>query len=75
MLKTEIEGGTAGEAEPWFNTNKNWPPELTATPIGLEQTPGPQTGVGGCAVPMGASTPALWSMVKPETVLEVSLGT
>jgi hypothetical protein len=74
MLKTEIEAAIEG-AEPWFNTNKNWPAELTATPIGLEHTPGLQTGVGESAVPMGASTPATWSTVKPETVLEVSFGT
>ena len=76
MLKTEIEAGTAGEAEPWFSTNKNWPPEFTAATIGLEHTLTlAHTGVGGNAVPMGVSTPAVWSMLKPETVLEVRLGT
>ena len=76
MLKTEMEAGTAGEAEPWFSTNKNWPAELIATDIGLEHTEGlAHTGVGERAVPMGASTPAVWSIVKPETVLDVRLGT
>ena len=76
MLKTEMEAGTAGEAEPWFSTNKNWPPELTATPIGLEQTPGLRKPEWvESAVPIGVSTPATWSILKPETVLEVRLGT
>src|ERR1041385_459107 len=59
ILKTEIEAGTAGETEPWFSTNRNWPPEFTAAAIGLEHTPGLQTGVGESAVPMGVSTPAV----------------
>ena len=76
MLKTEIEAGTAGDADPWLSRNKNWPPELMPTPIGFEHTAGlTQAGVGDSAVPMGASTPLTWSIVKPETVLEVRFGT
>jgi len=75
-LNTEIEEETAGEVDPWLRRNKNWPPELTPTPIGLAQTAGPvQAGVGGNAVPIGVSTPVVWSILKPETVLEVRFGT
>lgn len=31
------------------------------------------TGVGMAAVPIGVSTPPVWSIVKPETVLAVRL--
>lgn len=76
MLNTEMEAATAGDAEPWFSTNKNWPPEFTAAAIGLEHTLTlAHTGVGGVAVPMGESTPVLWSILKPETVLAVKLET
>ena len=46
------------------------------TPIGLAQTAGAaHAGVGGTAVPIGVSTPLTWSMLKPDTVLDVWFGT
>jgi hypothetical protein len=76
ILKTEIEAGAAGDVAPWLSMNKNWPLELMPTPMGLEHTAGlTHAGVGGSAAPMGVSTPATWSMLKPETVLEVRFGT
>ena len=76
MLKTDIEAETAGDVDPWLSRNKNWPPEFIPTAIGLEHTAGlTQAGVGGRAVPIGVSTPVAWSILKPETVLEVRLGT
>jgi len=75
-LKTEIEEGIAGEVDPWLRRNKNWPLEFMPTPIGLEHTAGlVQAGVGGSAVPIGVSTPVAWSILKPETVLDVRFGT
>ena len=78
MLKTEIVAGAAvaGGTAPWLRTNRNWPPELTPKPTGFEQTELlAQTGVGGKAVPIGVSMPAVWSTVKPDTVLEVRFAT
>src|SRR5215472_10810774 len=64
MLKTEM------LIEPWLRTKRNCPPALTPSVTGFVPT-----RVGVIAVPIGASTPEVWSKEYPDTVLEVELAT
>src|SRR5215469_14117739 len=62
MLKTDM------LVAPWLSTKRNCPPALTPSVTGFVPT-----GVGVIAVPIGASTPEVWSTEYPDTVLEVEL--